>query len=62
MVVLFLQCLSSLVVSVIGPYSWLLLSMCIEDNKLIREQQTRETNPLFKLARINTEQSEPNTD
>jgi hypothetical protein len=33
-----------------------------EYNKLIREQQTSETNPLFKLARINTEQSEPKTD
>ena len=40
----------------------LLLQQYKEDNKLIREQQTSETNPIFKLARINTEQSEPNTD
>ena len=33
-----------------------------KEDKLIRQQQTSETNPLFKLARINTEQSEPNTD
>jgi hypothetical protein len=33
-----------------------------KEDKLIREQQTPETNPLFKLARINTEQSEPSTD
>ena len=29
MVILLLQCLSSLIVSVLGPYSWLLLSMCM---------------------------------
>jgi hypothetical protein len=29
MVVFLLQCLSSFIVSVIGPYSWLLLSICI---------------------------------
>jgi hypothetical protein len=28
-VVLFLQCFSSFIVFVIGPYSWLLLSMCV---------------------------------
>jgi hypothetical protein len=33
-----------------------------KEDKLIREQQTSETNPLFKLAWINTEQSEPNKD
>jgi hypothetical protein len=33
-----------------------------EDKKLIREQQTSEIDPLFRLARINTEQAEPNTE
>jgi hypothetical protein len=33
-----------------------------EDKKLIRDQQTSEINPLFGLARINTEQAELNTE
>ena len=33
-----------------------------KENKLIIEQLTAEPNPLFKLARIITEQSEPSTD